>query len=142
MTWEAAHVFCLQQEGHLADSTDFQAIKGKFSNGTRHWIRGDTNGHEFRNASSYAWYWSNGTSFSSSESLWPLKEVGNTSGERCAYAYKENGTISWKDSSCDECRLFFCTPCEVRFKICFNTERILDLLKVHDLEIPINYDTR
>ena len=105
MTWDAAYVFCLQQGGHLADSTDFQVIKGNLSSGRRHWIRKSITEHE--------WSWSNGTSFDSSQSSWPFNGVQNTSGERCAYAFEENGTTFWKDSSCDECRLFFCTPCEV-----------------------------
>ena len=120
MTWEAAYVFCLQQGGHLVDPTDFQVIKGNLSNATPHWIRGNITGHKFRHSSSYAWHWSNGTSFNSNENIWQLKEVRNTSGERCAYAYEENGTTFWKDSPCHECHLFFCTLCEVRFRSCLH----------------------
>ena len=101
MTWKAAYAFCTQQGGHLVDSTAFQVIKGNLSNGTRHLIQTE-----------YEWSWSNGTSFNSSHSMRPFIEVKNTSGERCAYANKENGTTFLKDSSCDECRLFFCPQCE------------------------------
>ena len=119
MTWEAADVFCWQQEGHLADITDFQVIKGNLSNGKRYWIQGDKAGQEFLKNSSYDWYWSNGTSFDTSQSLWQFSEMTSTSGERCAYVYEENDLFR-KDSSCDECRWFFCTLCEVRLKSCFN----------------------
>ena len=115
MTWEAAHVFCLQQEGYLADFNDFQVIKRNLSNGKRYWIRGDKAGQEFGKISSYGWYWSNGTLFNSSQNLWQFSNMTSTRGERCAYAYKENDLFR-KDSSCDECRWFFCTPCEVRLK--------------------------
>ena len=133
MTWEAAHVFCFQHGGHLADFTDFQDIKGNLSNGKRYWIQGDKSGQEFLKNSSYDWYWSNGTSFNSSQSLWQFSNMTNTSGERCAYVFRDKDIISLKDSSCDECRSFFCTPCEVRLKVCFDAKKqIPNILKVHE----------
>jgi hypothetical protein len=111
MTWKDAYDFCTEEGGRFPNSIEVQMIGTHSStllpNGTQFWI------YENKN-DSLDWVWPNGTLFRPTQFKGASNKMGNTSGERCAYVYEENNTKVLKDSSCDECRWFFCKRCEVR----------------------------
>ena len=113
MTWQAAHTFCLQQDGRLASWTDVQVINetSPFLNDTRrYWINSTQSKVYLPHDPLQNWYWLDGEQFNASHRRGLYGELSYTvSGEEetCAMI-RDNKKHTWEDSSCDTRRSFIC----------------------------------
>ncbi len=114
MTGEAAHAFCLQHGGRLANFTNVEDIRKNssiLSNGRKYWISTDNKIETyFPKDPLQGWYWPNGSLLNANR-RWSLSGTVEYTGgeERCAFIHYKNDIIFWKDSPCDSRHWFVCT---------------------------------
>ena len=125
MTWKAAHVFCSQQGGHLANSSEVEVIKTKPALVKKQYWLSSAKLKVFSGKDLLqGWYWSDGSLLNTSNGWLQnhnLRIFHNFEKERCAFVSSfKNGNIYWKDDFCDSNlskRRFICKPSQVRYKI-------------------------
>ena len=105
--WIAAHVFCLEQGGHLANSTELVGNQISLENTRKHsscWI---ATREVFASLNPLdGWHWINGSPFDyrTSWSAGTLKNTGQV-GPRCAAL---SGRSSWEVLNCSKPYFFIC----------------------------------
>ena len=114
MTWKAAHAFCLQQGGRLANLTSVRVINKTstiLSDGRRYWIKGIEISAHFLKDPLQGWCRANGRELKAAKwdkTAMYAKLQYTDNKERCAFIRDNNGMIYLEDSSCDFLRSFIC----------------------------------